>query len=74
MVHAFLILASETAEKSETPFFIAGGLFAAWAVVLGVAGTRSPSFASSRSAGTAIIGVSVILTAAAMALAVYVAT
>ena len=74
MVSALLILASESAEKSETPFFVIGGVFALWAVVLGVTGTRVPSFAGNRGAMTAIIGVSVVLAAAAMATAVYVLT
>ena len=74
MVSALLILASESAERSETPFFIIGALFAAWAVCLGLIGTRSPSFAGNRGAMTAIIGVSVVLAAAAMATAVYVLT
>lgn len=74
MVSALLILASESAEKSETPFFIIGGVFAAWAVILGLTGTKVPSFAGNRGAMTAIIGVSVVLAAAAMAMAVYVLT
>ena len=74
MVSALLILASESAERSETPFFIIGAVFALWAVVLGVTGTRSPSFAGNRGAMTAIIGFSVVLAAACMATAVYVLT
>lgn len=49
-------------------------MFAAWAVVVGLTGTRAPSFAGNRGAMTAIIGVSVVLAAAAMASAVYVLT
>lgn len=74
MVHAFLVLAAaaEEAEKSETPFFIVGCLFAAWAVVLGTLGMRSESFGSERAASTAIIGVSVVLCAATMGTLLYV--
>ena len=72
MVNAFLILAAETADKSETPFFVVGCLFGAWAVVIGALGSRSPSFASTRGVGTAIIGTSVVLALAAMAMILYV--
>jgi ABC-type Na+ efflux pump permease subunit len=71
MLSTVLILASES-EKSETPFFVVGVLFALWAVVLGVSGTRSETFVSGRGAMSAVIGVSVILAAASMALAIYV--
>ncbi len=74
MVHALLILASETAGKSETPFFIAGGVFAVWAVIIGISGTVSETFPGSKGAGVAISLVSVLLAATAMGLAVYVAT
>lgn len=74
MPSALLILAAETAEKSETPFFIAGIAFGVWAIIIGVLGSRSASFADSRSAGSAIIGGSVALAAACMALSVYVST
>jgi hypothetical protein len=73
MLSTLLVLASES-EKSETPFFVVGVLFALWAVVLGVTGTRSPAFVSQRGAMSAVIGVSVVLAAAAMAMAVYVLT
>jgi hypothetical protein len=73
MLSTLLVLASES-EKSETPFFVVGVLFAVWAVVLGVMGTRSPQFASARGTMSAVIGVSVVLAAASMALAVYVLT
>ncbi|HMI69075.1 MAG TPA: hypothetical protein VK510_03705 [Solirubrobacteraceae bacterium] len=43
MVHALLVLAAEEAEPSKTAFYICGGLFAAWAVVLGFVGLRSPT-------------------------------
>lgn len=64
MVHAFLVLAAEEAEKSETLFFVIGCLFAAWAVIIGVVGMRSESFGSERGLSTALIGVSVLLAAA----------
>ena len=72
MVNAFLVLAAEEAEKSETIFFVIGILFAAWAVIVGTLGMRSQSFGSERGASTAIIGVSVTLCAATMASILYV--
>ena len=72
MVHAFLVLAAEEAEKSETLFFVIGCLFAAWAVIIGVVGMRSESFGSERGISTALIGVSVLLAAATMFAIVYV--
>lgn len=65
MTQATLILAAEAA-KSETPFFIIGVAFAAWAVVIGGIGTASESFPPSRGAGIAIGVVSVVLAAACM--------
>ena len=41
---ALLQIAAEEAEKSKVPFFVAGGLFAAWAIVLFVVGMRTQSF------------------------------
>ncbi len=72
MVHAFLVLAAEEAEKSETLFFVLGCVFAAWAVVVGALGLRSEAFGSERSLSTAIIGVSAVLAAATMFAVVYV--
>jgi len=65
MTQATLILAAEAA-KSETPFFIIGVAFAAWAVVIGGIGTASESFPPSRGAGIAIGVVSLVLAAACM--------
>ena len=72
MVHAFLVLAAEEAEKSETLFFVLGCVFAAWAVIVGVLGMRSESFGSERGLSSALIGVSVLLAAATMAAVLYV--
>jgi hypothetical protein len=72
MVHAFLVLAAEEAEKSETLFFVLGCVFAAWAVIVGVLGMRSESFGSERGLSSALIGVSVLLAAATMFAVLYV--
>jgi uncharacterized cupredoxin-like copper-binding protein len=72
-VHSFalklgLVLA---AEKSKTPFYIAGGVLVAWAlfISLGV-GMRKPSFPESLGQQRAIMGVSAVLVAIAVSMAV----
>ena len=72
MIDAVLILAAES-ERSKTPFYIAGIVFACWAIFIGVSGLRSESFPASASQGRTITAVSVLLAALCMALAVYVA-
>jgi hypothetical protein len=69
MLHAFLVLAAETAEHAEpskVPFFAAGGALALWAVILTAVGMRSPSFPGSATGTRSVIGISVVLVAAAM--------
>ena len=74
MISAVLTLAAEEAERSETPFFVAGIVFAIWAIFIGVSGLRSESFPSSASQGRAITAVSVVLAVICMGFAVYVAS
>jgi hypothetical protein len=71
MVHALLVLAAaEAEEKSKVPFFICGGLFAVWAIVLFAVGMRSTTFPGGQSAERGVIAVSLVLMVAAMATAV----
>jgi hypothetical protein len=70
MLQGFFLLAAEEAEPSKVPFFIAGGAFAVWAIVLFAVGMRSRSFPGGQTAERGVIAVSVILMAAAMATAV----
>ena len=70
MVHALLVLAAEEAEPSKTAFFISGGLLAAWAVILGFLGLRSPEFPGGQSGERGVITISVVLVVATMATAV----
>jgi hypothetical protein len=67
---ALLQAAAEEAEPSKVPFYVAGGLFAAWAIVLFAVGMRSQSFPGSQGAERGVIAVSAVLMAAAMATAV----
>jgi hypothetical protein len=70
-MHGLLLLAAEeAAEPSKTPFYIAGGALAAWAIVLFAVGMRSESFPGSQTVERGVIAVSVVLMAAAMATAV----
>ena len=70
MLLALLQAAVEEPEPSKVPFFIAGGAFAAWAIVLFVVGMRSQSFPGGESGQRGVMAVSVVLMVAAMATAV----
>ena len=71
MLHGVLLLAAaEAAESSKVPFFIAGGAFAAWAVVLFAVGMRSPSFPGGKTGQRGVLAVTVVLMVAAMATAI----
>jgi hypothetical protein len=70
MLGFLLLAAEEAAEPSKTPFYIAGGLFAAWAIVLFVFGMRTPGFPENQGVARGVMAVSVVLMAAAMATAV----
>jgi len=69
-----LVLAAETVKEEEeaapTLFYIAGGVLAAWAVLLAAIGLSRPEFPGSDLASRAVMAVSALLVAAAMAAAV----
>ena len=65
--------AGEEAEKSELPFFIMGGLFATFAVVVSVFGFKNPDFPDNSGAARGVMTVGVVLMLAAVSTAVYVA-
>ena len=69
---ALLIFAQEAIEDepSKTPFYILGGAAAVWAVALFAVGMRSRDFPGSAGAQRAVMAISVVLVAAAMASAV----
>ena len=58
------------AAPSKVPFYIAGGLLAAWAVVLAINGIRRPKFPDSKGGRRGVIGVSVLLVLGAMSTAI----
>jgi hypothetical protein len=69
-MHALLVLAAEEAEPSKTAFYLCGAVLAAWAVVLGFVGLRSPEFPGSERGVRGVIAVSAVLVVAAMTAAV----
>ncbi|MFM9022762.1 MAG: hypothetical protein ACKOK7_03290 [Solirubrobacterales bacterium] len=69
---SFLILASEASASKEIPFFVIGGIFAAWALLVGCLGTARATFPDSKGATVAISVVSVLLAAVSMALIIVV--
>ena len=74
---AFLLAAAEHVaeehEKSELPFFVMGGLFAAFAVAISVFGFKNPDFPDNAGAARSVMSVGVVLMLAAIGSAVYVA-
>jgi hypothetical protein len=70
MVHALLVMAAEEAEPSKTAFYLCGGVLAAWAVVLGFVGLRSPEFPGNESGQRGVIAITAVLVLAAMLTAV----
>ncbi|MDX6677533.1 MAG: hypothetical protein QOE31_1585 [Solirubrobacteraceae bacterium] len=64
---------AEEPEKSELPFFIMGGLWAAFAVAISVFGFKRPAFPDNAAAARGVMSVGVVLTLAAISSAVYVA-
>jgi uncharacterized cupredoxin-like copper-binding protein len=67
-VHLAPVLA---AEKSKVPFYIAGGLLVAWALLVSLGiGLRRPDFPSNASQQKAIMGISAVLVLAAVSMAI----
>jgi plastocyanin len=59
------------AEKSKVPFYVAGGLLVAWALVLSLLiGMRRPDFPANKSQERGVIAVTVVLVLAAVSTAV----
>ena len=70
MLHATLVLAAETAEKSKVPFYICGGGLAAWAVIVGIIGITRPDFPTNQAGRNGVIMISVLLVLGATSTAV----
>jgi len=68
MLRALLNFAAD--EPSKVPFYIAGAVFAAWAVVLSFLGLSRASFPGGRRGQGAVVGISVLLAAVAIGTAI----
>jgi hypothetical protein len=64
----FLLAASE---PSKVPFYIAGAVFALWAVVLAFAGLTRPEFPYNQRGQRGVILVSLLLAVIAIAMAIH---
>jgi hypothetical protein len=58
------------AEPSKVPFYIAGALFAVWAVVLSAIGLTRPSFPFNVRGQRGVIAISLLLAALAIGMAI----
>ncbi len=67
---ALLAILAEASEPSKTPFYIVGGVLAAYAVVLAAVGILKPDFPGGETGARGVMAFSVVLVAAAMAAAV----
>jgi hypothetical protein len=70
MVHAFLVLAAEGSETSKAAFYVAGGVFAGWAVLLSFIGLSQPEVPGTSGAARGVMAVSTVLMIAAMVTAI----
>jgi hypothetical protein len=70
MHHLGLILAAAESKPSKVPFYVAGGVLAAWAVIVAFFGISRPDFPGSATAMRGVCAVSAVLVATAMTLAV----
>lgn len=65
-----LTLLLAAAEPSKVPFYIAGGVLAVWAVVLAGVGLTQPSFPYGVRGQRGVMLISIVLAAAAIAMAI----
>ena len=73
-LHALIPVLAAAGEKSKTAFYIAGGVLAAWAVVVSLVGVTRPGFPGGRPGERAVIAVSVLLVALTITMAVVTAS
>jgi len=65
-----VLIAFAAEETSKVPFYIAGGLLVAWALLVSVFAIRRETFPSSQGQARGVMAISVLLILAAMATAV----
>jgi hypothetical protein len=68
-----LLAAAAEEHRSETPFYIAGGVLAAFAVLISVLGFMRPAFPTGPGGARAVMGTGVVLVAVTAYLAVWIA-
>jgi plastocyanin len=73
-LHALIPVLAAAGEKSKTPFYIAGGVLAAWAVVVSVIGVTRPGFPGGTNGERGVIAVSVLLVALTITMAIVTAS
>ena len=66
----FALILAAAEHSSKGPFYVAGGLLAGWAVLVGALGVTRPAFAEQENTGRAVMAISVVLALGAMASAV----
>jgi hypothetical protein len=72
MILSTILAAAEVAKKSEAPFFIAGGAFATFAVLISIVGIKKPDFPADAGAARGVMALGVLLMLGAMSAIVYV--
>jgi hypothetical protein len=72
MILSTILAAAEGAKRSEAPFFIAGGAFAIFAVLISIVGIRKPDFPTNAGAARGVMALGVLLMLGAMSAIVYV--
>jgi hypothetical protein len=74
---SFLLAAAEHAteehHKSELPFFLAGSLLVAFAIIISVVGFKKPEFPANEQAARGVMALSIALVAGALGTGIYVA-
>jgi hypothetical protein len=70
MLTILATVAEHSEEGSKTAFYVAAGVLAAWAVLVGVIGVTRPAFPNGQGGARVVMGVSAVLMVAAMATAV----
>ena len=69
-MHVLTLVVLAASEPSKTPFYIAGGLFALWAVTLAGIGLTRPSFPYSERGARGVMLISFLLMVAAIGTAI----
>jgi hypothetical protein len=67
---AFAADLAKEPKKSKTPFYVAGGTLALWAVVVSAIGITQPDFPGTQGRMRLVCGISFVLVVTAMAMAI----